>query len=411
MEQENNESQNKSGFAEDGTYKVVMSSEDTSEGEEIQEDITRVNLQEQETDAEETQSEDQEQNEGQPEAEAQDSAELGNEEQEEDQSGQEENATVERIVDEEQGQEESSTEEQGQEAAAEVQGIAEEDQQLLDKVKNIEGIQKVVDFLSDTGGTIEDFIRVNYDYSQLDDSVKIKEYYKQTKPHLDASEIDFLLEDNFSFDEDVDEDRDVKRKKLLFKEEVVKADKFLNELKDKYASEVKAKANLTEEQQKALDFYEKNKNLQQESAVVLEQRGEAFDKRTQELFSKDFKGFEIKVGEDKFRYNINNPEAVAKEQSDLSQFFKTFLDENNTLKDAAGFHRAFFAARNIDKIATHFYEQGKADQLKNISKGDKNIDMSGRPTRNDFNDASGYKVRAVNPDSNGSRLKIRSLNK
>ena len=395
----------KSGFTDDGTYKVVMPQGDASK-EEVEEDITRVNLQQQETDAEETESSNDEQDADGQESQK-DSAELGDEEQEEDQSGSQEAQTVERIT-----SDEEETVQQGQEEEiASVQGLSEEDQQLLDKVKNIEGIQKVVDFLNETNGTIEDYIRVNYDYSKLDDNVKIKEYYKQTKPHLNAEEIEFLVEDNFSFDEDVDEDRDIKRKKLAFKEEVAKANKFLDELKDKYSSEVKSKNNLTEEQQKALEFYEKNKDLRKESAVSLEQQGEVFDKKTSELFSNDFKGFEIKVGEEKFRYNVSNPEVVANEQSDLSSFFKTFLDENNTLKDAAGFHRALFAARNIDKIATHFYEQGKADQLKNITKNDKNINMSGRQSRNDFNDTSGYRVRAINPDSSGSRLKIRSLKK
>lgn len=277
-----------------------------------------------------------------------------------------------------------------------------------EKVILPENIQKVVEFMKETGGSLEDYVRLNADYSNIDEKALIKEYYKQTKPHLDNEEIDFLLEDNFSYDEELDDRFEVKRKKLAYKEEVNSARKFLNQLKDKYYAEVKANPSFSPEQKEAIEFYNQYKQQQGELTAVQQKQSEQFSKLTDQVFSEDFKGFDFKVGDNKYRFKVNDVQQTKKVQSDIVESFKTFLDENNTLKDAQGYHKALFAARNADSIANHFYEQGKADAIKQLEAQSKNINMDPRRTSNGMIETSGVKVRAVSgEDSSRLRVKIR----
>ena len=224
-----------------------------------------------------------------------------------------------------------------------------------------ENIEKLISFMEETGGTIEDYTRLNADYSSVDDVTLLKEYYKKEKPYLDSSDVDLLLED-FIYDEDVDEDKDIRKKKLAFKEEVAKAKNFLEETKSKYYDEIKLRPGVTQEQQKAMDFFNRY-NKQQEQA---EQQHETFKNNTKKLFSDDFKGFDITVGEKKYKYNIQNKDKVAESQSNITNLVGKFLDENGNVKDVNGYHKAIYAAENVDKIASHFYEQGKADAVKEV---------------------------------------------
>jgi len=220
-----------------------------------------------------------------------------------------------------------------------------------------ENVDKLVKFMEETNGTIEDYVRLNADYSKVDTNVLLKEYYKQSKPHLNDEEINFIMEENFQYDEDVDEERDIKRKKLAYKEEVAKAKNFLDDLKNKYYDQVRLRPGVTEEQQKAIDFF----NRYQKNQEVALQQHEDFKQKTSKLFTDEFKGFDFKVGEKKFRYGVKNPNEVAKAQSNLQDFVQKFLDDKGNVKDTQGYHKAMFAARNADTIAQHFYEQGKAD--------------------------------------------------
>ena len=169
-----------------------------------------------------------------------------------------------------------------------------------------ENIQSLVDFMSDTGGTIEDYVRLNHDYSNVNEKVLLNEYYKQTKPHLDKEEVDFLMEDNFSYDEELDEPRDIRKKKLAFKEEVAKARKELDAMKDKYYQDIKLRPGITQDQQKATDFFNRYKQ-QEENAKTLQQD---FKVQTEQIFNDDFKGFDFNLGEKKFRYKLQNPSDV-----------------------------------------------------------------------------------------------------
>ena len=267
-----------------------------------------------------------------------------------------------------------------------------------------ENIQKVVDFMNETGGTLEDYVRLNTDYSNVDEKTLLREYYRQTKSHLEQDEIDFLIDDNFSYDEDVDEERDIKRKKLAYKEEIAKARGFLEDLKGKYYDEVKVTSRLAPDQKEAIEFYNNYKKQQEELTAVQSKASEHFIQQTEKLFNEEFKGFDFKVGDNKYRFKVSDVQQTKEAQSDILNAFRTFLDSNDMLSDPQGYHKALFAARNADKIANHFYEQGKADAVKQIEKESKNISMDSR--KSGIVDTGGIKVRAVSGDDS-SKLRIK----
>jgi hypothetical protein len=266
-----------------------------------------------------------------------------------------------------------------------------------------ENVEKLVEFMKETGGTLTDYVRLNVDYSQINNETILKEYYLQTKPHLDSEEINFLMDDEFAWDEDMDEERDIRKKKLALKEEVAKARSFMEDLKSKYYDEIKLRPGITQEQQKAMDFFNKYNKEQK----VVSQQHDMFKNTTKKFFSEDFKGFEFSLGEKKFRYGVNNPNEVADTQSNLSDFIKTFLDDKGNVKDYKGYHKAIYAARNADTIANHFYEQGKADAVKDMTAKSKNISNELRQTSNGEVFINGMKVRAIS-GVDSSKLKIKT---
>ena len=265
-----------------------------------------------------------------------------------------------------------------------------------------ENIEKLVDFMKDTGGTVEDFVRLNADYSNVSNDVLLKEYYKKTKPHLDADEMDFIMEDKFLFDEDYDDEKQIRKKKLAYKEEVAKAKNFLEDLKGKYYDEIKLRPGVTQEQKKAMDFF----NRYQQEQEVSKQQHENFKTTTRKSFSEEFKGFDFNLGEKKFRYGVSNPSQVADVQSDLSNFVGKFLNEDGSVNDHQGYHKALYAARNADTIAKHFYEQGKADATKDIAAKSKNISNEPRVTSSGEVFINGLKVKAIS-GVDSSKLKIK----
>ena len=277
-------------------------------------------------------------------------------------------------------------------------------EQTEDKVKiNLpEGVDKLVKFIDETGGDLQDYVRLNTDYSNVDEKTLLREYYKKTKPHLNDEEIDFVMEENFHYDEELDDERDIKRKKLAQKEEVSKAHSFLNDLKDKYYEEIKSRPTLSNEQRKAMDFFNRYKESEQQA----EESRSLFKSKTKDFFQNDFKGFDFKVGEKKFRYGVSNPESIADTQSSINNILGKFLDEGGNVKRFDEYHKAMYAAQNVDKIASHFYEQGKADAIKDVSVKSKNITGEApRQTSNDSLFINGLKVKAVN-GIDSSKLKI-----
>lgn len=274
-----------------------------------------------------------------------------------------------------------------------------------------ENIQKVIDFMGETGGSLEDYVKLNTDYSKLDNYNLLKEYYQNTKPHLDSDEIDFLMEENFAFDEDVDDERDIRKKKIAQKEELQKARKHLEGLKSQYYSEIKAGTKLAPEQQKAVEFFNRYNKENEEATRLAEKQKQTFLQKTDQVFSNDFKGFDFNVGDKKYRFNVKNAAEVKNSQSDIHNFIKKFLNENNEMSDASGYHKGLFTAMNPDAIAQHFYEQGKADAIKDSTVKAKNIDMGTRGVHQDVKTVNGWQVRAVDGGASDSKLKIKTFRK
>ncbi len=269
-----------------------------------------------------------------------------------------------------------------------------------------ENIQKLINFMDETGGDLQDYVRLNTDISKLDTTDVLDEYYKQTKPHLSAEERSFLLEETFSYDEDVDDAKDIKRKKIALKEEAAKGRKYLENQKATYYEDIKAGVKLTPEQQKAVDFfnrYNKDSKAQQEAT---EKSTKAFRQRTDAVFNNEFKGFDFNVGDKKYRYNVKNINEIKTTQSDLNNFVNKFIGEDNTIKDAAGYHKSLFTAMNPDAIAKHFYEQGKADAIKQSVAEAKNVDTGARSSHGEVT-AGGIKVRVLGDDTNSLRFKMK----
>ena len=285
--------------------------------------------------------------------------------------------------------------------------IAPTPQEAREIAKLPENIEKVIDFMKETGGTLEDYVRLNADYSNVDNDTLLREYYKQAKSHLDSSEINFMIEDNFSFDEEVDEEREIRKKKLAYKEEVAKAKGHLEGLKSKYYEEIKLRPGVTQDQKKAMDFF----NRYNEEQNVAQQQHEDFKSNTKNYFSQDFKGFDINVGEKKFRYGVKNPSEVATKQSNITNTIKKFLDDKGNVKDVKGYHKAMYAAENVDKIAEHFYEQGKSDATKDLVARSKNITEDVRTSPNTDVFVGGLKVKSISGlDSSKLRIKTRKFN-
>ena len=270
-----------------------------------------------------------------------------------------------------------------------------------------DNIQKVVDFMNETGGSLEDYVKINQDYSKLDDDFLLREYYRQTKPHLTGEEINFLIEDSFSYDEEVDEDRDIKRKKLALKEQVAGAKVHLDGLKSKYYEEIKMGSKLAPEQQKAVDFFNRYNKETEESQKLADKQKSSFLNETNQVFNDQFKGFDYDVGDKKYRFNVKEASKVKESQSDISNFIGKFLDKNNQISDAKGYHKSLFTAMNPDAIAKHFYEQGKADAIKSSVTKSKNINMGSRQSHNEI-EAGGMKVKVLGDDSNSFKFKLKN---
>jgi len=266
-----------------------------------------------------------------------------------------------------------------------------------------ENINKLVSFMEETGGTVEDYVRLNHDYSTINNETLLKEYYKKSRPHLDSEEIEFLMEDEFSYDEDLDDERDIRKKKLAFKEEVAKAKNFLEDLKGKYYDEIKLKPSVSKDQQKAMDFFNRY-NEEQANAETLHSN---FKNGTKSFFSQEFKGFDFKLGEKNFRYGVQNTEMVADKQSNINNLIKKFLNDKGEVTDLKGYHKAMYAAENADTIANHFYEQGKSDAIKEIVAKSNNISTTPRKTSTGEIFVNGFKVKAIN-GVDSSKLKIKS---
>tara|TARA_R100000734_G_C3317660_1_gene111026 strand:- start:1094 stop:2341 length:1248 start_codon:yes stop_codon:yes gene_type:complete len=309
------------------------------------------------------------------------------------------------VLEEIQEEEEKVVEEKAEELQEEVEEAIVEAQETGEPLP--ENIQKVVEFINETGGTLEDYVKINQDFSKYDDNQLLREYYKQTKSHLTDDEISFLMEDQFSYDEEADEERDIRRKKLALKEQVANAKNHLDGLKSKYYAEIKAGVKLTPDQQKAVDFFNRYNKEQDENQKVADRQASIFKQKTNNVFNNEFKGFEYKVGDKRYRFNVKDADKVKSEQSDITNFVKKFLNDKNEMSDGAGYHKSLFTAMNADAVANHFYQQGKADAIKESMAKSKNVNMDPRQTHKTV-EAGGIKVKAITgDDSNAFRVRLR----
>ena len=270
-------------------------------------------------------------------------------------------------------------------------------------------LEKLVEFMNETGGSLEDYVRLNKDYSNVDDQEALYEYYRNTKPHLSGDEISFLMEDQFSYDEEVDDEKDIKRKKLALKEQVANAKAYLDGQKSKYYEEVKANANLTKDQEQAINFFNNYKKEEEATKLLREKQESTFLQKTDNVFNDNFKGFEYNVGEKRFRFNVKNADNVKSMQSDINNFVNKFVGNDGFINDAKGYHKALYSAMNSDAIAQHFYEQGKADALKESVAKSKNVNMEPRQSQGEY-EAGGVKVKVLGQSSSDFKFKIKNKN-
>jgi hypothetical protein len=298
---------------------------------------------------------------------------------------------------------EDSTEEEVAEAEEKIEEVIAEAEATGKPIP--ENIQKLIDFMEETGGDLNDYVKLNQDYSKLDDNALLYEYYKQTKPHLNNEEINFLMEDQFSYDEEEDEERDIRRKKLALKEQVANAKSHLDGQKSRYYEDIKAGSKLTPEQQKAVDFFNRYNKESEATQKTVKKNTEIFTQKTNQVFNDKFKGFEYNVGDKKYRFNVSNAEEIKNTQSDISNFTKKFLDKNSTLTDAKGYHKSLFTAMNADAVAKHFYEQGKADAMKDSVTKAKNVNMNPRQAHGKV-ETGGMKFKVLGDNSSDFKFKI-----
>jgi hypothetical protein len=319
-------------------------------------------------------------------------------------SNKEETSTDEPVQNEETAVLEEITSENVEEAQEQIEEAVTQSEETGEPLP--EKFQKLMDFMEETGGDMEDYIKLNKDYSKLDDEALLKEYYTKTKPHLNTEEINFLMEDQFSYDEDTDDERDIRRKKLALKEQVANAKTQLEENKSKYYEDIKAGSKLTTEQQKAVDFFNRYNKESEENEKFTQVQTDTFANKTEQVFNDKFKGFEYNVGDKKYRFNVKNTNEVKENQSDIGNFVGKFLNKDMVMEDAKGYHKSLFTAMNADAVANHFYEQGRADAMKNSVTKSKNIDMNPRQSHGEV-EAGGVKYRVLGDDSSDFKFKIK----
>ena len=296
-------------------------------------------------------------------------------------------------------------EEEKQEVQKEIQQETKQEvKQEETKVVLPENVEKLVQFMEETGGTVEDYVNLNRDISKMDNTTLLREYYKNTKPHLDADDVDFLFNKNFAYDEEADDPSEIKAKQLAFKEELYNAQNYFNNSREKYYADLKLRKqeSVAPEYAEAMEYYNNSKQQSEEYNNLQKE----FIEKTNKVFNDNFKGFDFKVGENKYRFKVDNTEKVKQYQSDISNFINEFLGDDGSVADAAGYHRALFAAKNADKIANHFYEQGRADAIKEAAKQAKNINMDPRSDNSTIKTEYGDKIRVVSGNSS-DKLRIK----
>ena len=388
------------GLQDDGVYRVNLDKPPTPKEDAVQEQSTNeVSVRDGSETSEEIQKENKEESE---EPTGENKQEENNKSNEEEQGQKVEDSPLELVTDEK-----NTTDEARVDSSTEKPEPAQEQEKILPEAKTQElpeNIDKLVKFMEETGGSLEDYVSLNRDVTKMDNTTLLREYYKSTKPHLDADDVDFLFNKNFAYDEEADDPSDIKAKQLAYKEELYNAQQYFNKAKDKYYADLKLRKQQDIDPQyiKAMEYYNNSKQQSEEYNNLQKQ----FIEKTNKVFNDNFKGFDFKVGENKYRFKVDNTEKVKQYQSDISNFINEFLGDDGAVNDAAGYHKALFAAKNADKIANHFYEQGRADAIKDAAKDAKNINMDPRADNSIIKTKQGDKIRVVSGNSS-DKLRIK----
>ena len=266
-----------------------------------------------------------------------------------------------------------------------------------------EGVDKLIKFMEETGGDLNDYTKLNRDLDKIDNVTLVREYYEFSKPHLNKEDIDFLMDKNFAYDKELDESSDIKAKQLAFKEELFSAKNAFNKVKEQYHTDLKLrkKNEIAPEYKEAFEYYNKQKQQAEEETNFQKN----FHDKTNKIFSNNFKGFDFNVGENKYRFKVENPKKTKEFQSDINNFLDQFSTREGPV-NVEKYHKAIFAAQNADKIANHFYEQGRADAIKDSARKAKNINMDPRSDGSSIMAKSGDQIRVISGESS-DKLRIK----
>ena len=291
------------------------------------------------------------------------------------------------------------------------------DELFAEKEANVdlpEDVSAYFKYKQETGRGIEDFYNLQKNFEEMEDDVVLANYYSSTEEGLDEIDIQDIIEDKFSFDEDLDEPREIKKVKLAKKRELAKAKRFLNEQKDKYNIPLESSGGgLSEEQEKNLNAYRSSLEESKSLEEVNRKKADFFIDKTNDVFNNNFKGFDFNVSDNNLTYKPGTAEELKNVQSNVGNFIGKYLDESGLIKDAVGYHKALSVAMNPDKFAQYFYDQGVANAVDNVSRKSKNINMDMRQQSQTVS-KDGMKIRPVSSDSrneHGRGLKIRSIKK
>ena len=274
-----------------------------------------------------------------------------------------------------------------------------------------EDVSAYLKYKKETGRGIEDFYRLQKDYTDMDENSVLANYYASTEEGLDEIDIQDIIEDKFDFDEEIDDPKDIKKIKLAKKRELAKAKKFLNEQKDKYKVPLESSGDgLSADQQENLNAY---KSYIDESKSIKEQNEKKYNyflNKTNEVFNNDFKGFDFKVGENNLTFKPGTADELKNVQKDVTNFINKYMDDKGLIADAKGYHKALSVAMNPDKFAQFFYDQGVSNAVDNVSRKSKNINMDMRQAPQSVS-KDGIKIRPVGNTDSGRGLRIRSIKK
>lgn len=273
-----------------------------------------------------------------------------------------------------------------------------------------EDVAAYLKYKKETGRGFEDFLQLKKDFDSMNPEQLVKQYLTATQEGLDDEDIDALM-DEYSYDEELDDESTIKKTKIARKKIIAEAKKYFNNQKEKYKLPLESSTGFVSDEDKEL--YESYKQYVQEAKTIEEETNRKrrwFDQKTDEVFSKDFKGFEFNVNDKRISFAPGDANELKRLQATPQNFINKFLDESGMIKDAAGYHRSLAVAMNPEKFAKFFYEQGMADATDDVTRKIKNINMTERRAPEIGKPTGSMQVRAVNPDS-GRNLKIRSAKK